>query len=244
MEQAKQEVIKFKNGRPTLTESGLRPKHRAFIRNLMSGQGIGEAGREAGFGRKTGYDLMKNPAVRSELAKQLETAGVTDSYLAKKVKQGLNAKTVPHKENGKRYDDQFVRKQWADIAIKIKGGYAPEKLETEHKIINVVIDSNMLKALKDSKALSDKEVKYLERLPMEPEEVIDAEITETNDNAGYVGCPSKEEGGRDIEEIREENGDNLGEGEGRAKEGVGPGPDAQTRGIETREESREAEGSN
>jgi hypothetical protein len=234
MEQ-KNEHMDYKNGRPSLTETGLKPKHRAFIRNLMSGKGINESGLAAGFGRRTGYDLMRKPAIRSELARQLEEVGVTDTYIAKKVKQGLNAKTVPQKENGKRYDDQFVRKQWADIAIKVKGGYAPEKIETEHKIVQLVIDSNMLKALKDSRALNEKEVKYLEHLPVEPGEIIDVEeIRETTGagiNAGTEAGPEDEGSGSGEEQGQgdEDRGGDEGDGRVESKEGdVGNPQEIQT----------------
>ena len=139
----------------------------------MSGKGINQSGIAAGFGDQTGYALMKNPAIRSALATKMEQVGITDIFMAKKVKQGLNAKTVPRRDGGKRYDDQFVRKQWADIVFKLRGDYAPEKLETEHKIIQLVIDGNMLKALQDSKVITDKDL-----LELNHEPILDAEVIE------------------------------------------------------------------
>lgn len=181
-------------GRPTLEQSGLLPAHRKFIKHVLNGRPVTHASQLAGFGRQTGYDLMKNPAIQNELARQMEKVGITDNYLAKKIKQGLNARTAPQKDGGTRYDDQFVRKQWADIAIRVKGGYAPEKIQTEHKIIQLVIDGNMVKALKDSKALSKKEIEELEAI--DHEEIIDAEFTEEcESDGGPAGSPEEAEGG-------------------------------------------------
>jgi hypothetical protein len=192
--------------RPTLEESGLMPAHRKFIKHLLNGQNISNSSQLAGFGRQTGYGLMKNPAIKNELARQMEKAGITDQYLAKKIKQGLNAKTAPQKDGGTRYDDQFVRKQWADLAIKVKGGYAPEKIETEHKIIQLVIDGNMLQALKDSKAISRDELKELER--MEDTEIIDAEISAIPGGEREVGPEDEGDGG--AEQV---SGEEVGSGD-------------------------------
>jgi len=181
--------------RPKLLESGLGPKHYAFIGNVLAGKSIKDSSLAAGFGHQRGYGLMKNPAIRNELQRQMETAGITDQYLAKKIRDGLNAKTVPRRDGGKRYDDQFTRKQWADLAIKVKGGYAPEKIESEVKVIQLVIDGNMINALKDSKALSKEELAELQHTPfIQGEEIIDAEIESTDSDTRNVGCPEEKEG--------------------------------------------------
>jgi len=238
-------------------QTGLMPAHRTFIKHLLSGKPINRAGTLAGFGHQTGYDLMKNPAIQNELARQMEKAGITDQYLAKKVKQGLNARTVPQKDGGTRYDDQFVRRQWADLAIKVKGGYAPEKIESEHKVIQIVIDSNMLGALKDARAISDVElvdIQALEHTPIEPneEEILDAEITETDDNTGDIGCIEAQESGRSDEESKgnlqqvpgEESGTNGDSGARETGEGgeEGNSGNAEARGEEVSGKDRQVEG--
>ena len=205
-------------------QTGLMPAHRTFIKHLLSGKPINRAGTLAGFGHQTGYDLMKNPAIQNELARQMEKAGITDQYLAKKVKQGLNARTVPQKDGGTRYDDQFVRRQWADLAIKVKGGYAPEKIESEHKVIQIVIDSNMLGALKDARAISDVElvdIQALEHTPIEPEneeEIIDVNVDEAT---GIDGSREEETCGEDERDGSPEQG--IGAEIGDGDEGIGGG---------------------
>jgi len=229
--------------RPTLTETGLMPSHKTFIKHLLSGKPINQSSRLAGFGNQTGYGLMKNPAIQNELARQMEAAGISDKYLARKIKSGLNARTVPQKENGQRYDDQFVRKQWCDLAIKVKGGYAPEKIEAEHKVIQIVIDGNMLNALKDAKALSDsdlKEMETMEHTPIEDEqEILDAEITETVDNAGDIGCVEAEEVGRDIGETEQAEINQEQESDIGARERTDP-DNAETRREEISTKDRQA----
>lgn len=195
-----------KAGRPSLAKTGLAPKHYQFIGGLLSGKSIKDASLNAGFGQASGYDLMKNPAIRNELQRQMEVAGIDDKYLALKIKQGLNARTVPQKDGGKRYDDQFVRKQWADLAIKVKGGYAPEKIESEVKVIQLVIDGNMIQALKDSRAVSNEELASLEHAPIQTDgEIIDAEIEECEPNPGAVGCSEEDEGEESPGEGEEHN---------------------------------------
>lgn len=127
------------------------------------------------------------------------------------------------------------------FSYKSKGGYAPEKIEAEHKVIQIVIDGNMLNALKDAKALSDsdlKEMETMEHTPIEDEqEILDAEITETVDNAGDIGCVEAEEVGRDIgkieqAEINQEQGSDIGTKEGTDSDNT------ETRGQEVSKENR------
>lgn len=184
-----------------LTQTGLAPKHRSFIHHLMKGETINRAGKLAGFGQKTGYDLMRNPAIRSELVKRMNDVGITDNLLARKLKQGLNAKTVPHRDGGVRYDDQFVRKQWADIIFKLRGDYAPEKIESEHKSIQIIIDGNMLKALQDSRAITPAELQALDSEP-----ILEGEIV---NDADEIICIAGGDGSIEEKEV----GDSLGEGE-------------------------------
>jgi hypothetical protein len=95
----------------------------------------------------------------------MEKAGINDTLIAKKLRDGLDAMAPPRKDGGKQYEDQFVRKQFLDVIFKVRGDYAPERTENIEKNIVIVMDGRMIEALRDSKAL-----------PIEEADVLDAEI--------------------------------------------------------------------
>jgi len=145
----------------------LTVQQRRFVKGLVEGKNLRGATRYAGYiSPDYGSVLMKQDNIRTALQAHLHKAGITDSLIAKKLKDGLNAKTVPRMSGGKRYDDQFVRKQFLDVILRIRGDYAPERFESINKQITLVVDDKMLEALKDSKALDAEEIEYLEHTPI------------------------------------------------------------------------------
>jgi phage terminase small subunit len=137
-------------------------RQRRFVSELLKGKTQSQAAVAAGYKADYASDLMKLPQVRGFLDKAMVKAGIDDLLIARKLREGLDAKTPPRKEGGKQYPDQFVRKQYIDLICKIRGDYAPDKSEHINKTINLTIDMGMLKALKDTRFLSAKEVDYLE----------------------------------------------------------------------------------
>jgi hypothetical protein len=139
------------------------PRHRKFVKGLIAGKSPSAAAISAGY-TEGGYGshLMKQPAVQSILVAEMEKQGLTDSILVRKLRDGLNAQTVPRREGGQRYDDQFVRKQFLDIIFKVRGDYAPERTESTEKKIVLIMDGRMQKALKDTGKLTLTEAEVLE----------------------------------------------------------------------------------
>lgn len=158
------------------------PRHRKFVKGLIAGKSPSAAAISAGY-TEGGYGshLMKQPAVQSILVAEMEKQGLTDSVLVRKLRDGLNAQTVPRREGGQRYDDQFVRKQFLDIIFKVRGDYAPERTESTEKKIVLIMDGRMQKALKDTGKLTLTEAEVLEA------EVVDELET---DCAGEIPEPS------------------------------------------------------
>ena len=142
--------------------SRLTGQHRKFVRKRAAGESIKDSADYSGFSNQYGRELANMPIVKTAIVKAMDKAGINDHLLARKVKQGLNAKTAPRTEGGKRYDDQFVRKQWADIVFKLRGDYAPEKSESTHSEIILVINEKRIKGLRDSGAISEDEAEVLE----------------------------------------------------------------------------------
>lgn len=157
-------------------------RQRQFVSELLKGKSQSQAAVAAGYKADYGTDLMKNPAVAGLLHRAMQQAGIDDLLIARKLREGLDAKTPPRKEGGKQYPDQFVRKQFLDVIFKLRGDYAPEKSEHTNKSISLTIDRGMIEALKDTKYLTEAEV-----------EILEAEIV-------------KEENANDTRGLREESG--------------------------------------
>lgn len=158
-------------------------RQRKFVNGVIAGKTYSTAAIDAGFKQSEyGSVLMKNEVVQKLLVQKMEQAGITDELLARKIMDGLEAKTLPRGKDGARYDDQPVRKQFLDIVFKIRGDYAPEKIESTEKKLTIIIDSNMVTALKDSKVLTSEEIKYLEHEPIRDAIDVIPEKVETNEN--------------------------------------------------------------
>lgn len=137
-------------------------KQRNFVAGLLKGKTKAEAAVDAGYSADYGSELAKTATVQNILAEAMQKAGITDNLIARKLREGLDAKTPPRKEGGSQYPDQFVRKQFLDVIFKLRGDYAPEKSETVHKTISITIDKGMIEAWKDTGFIDAEEVKLLE----------------------------------------------------------------------------------
>lgn len=133
-------------------------KHKQFMKNVLDGDNVGIAAKRAGFiSDKYGHYLMKQPVILTALQRVMEQKGLTDEYIAKKIKQGLNAYYVK-KDGGKKYPDFHARDKFVDKVLKVRGDYAPEKHQIEEKRITLVITPDFLKGLVDSKTISKDDV--------------------------------------------------------------------------------------
>jgi len=148
--------------KPWKTEAEPNVKQRRFVSELLKGKNQTQAAVSAGYRADYASDLMKMPQVKGLLDKAMRDAGIDDLLIARKLREGLDAKTPPKKEGGKQYADQFVRKQFLDVIFKLRGDYAPERTENVQKSISITIDRGFLEALKDTKFLSAHEAEVLE----------------------------------------------------------------------------------
>jgi hypothetical protein len=146
----------------------MTPKKKRFVKALASGQvdTYADAARVAGYAETNakhhGSWLMRNDQdVRAAVLHELHTAGVTEELLAEKMRDGLDALTPPKKEGGSRYEDFFVRKQYADMAYKLMGAYAPEKRESVETKIVVNLTPNSVSRLADSDWIDAEEVEEI-----------------------------------------------------------------------------------
>ena len=156
---------------PRVVKDNLTRGNIKFIEAKLEGKNQTDAARLAGysFPRQSGYDLMEQPKIQSALLTRMEDAGIDDNFIAKGLKEGCKALAPPRKDGGEQYADYFTRKQYLDIILRVRGDFAPETHQHISKNITVVIDHNMLKALKDAGGLDEKEAEVIEHEPIREE---------------------------------------------------------------------------
>lgn len=141
----------------------LTKQQKQFIKGMLHGLNAGDAALKAGYNSKAyGYYLKTQADIKSELTRQMEIAGIDEARLAKKLQEGLDAETVPRRDGGRQYPDHFIRKQFLEMVFKIRGDFAPEKTETIQKTVQITLDGDLVRALKDSNVLGIEETEYLD----------------------------------------------------------------------------------
>jgi len=156
----------------------LVPRKKEFADKMLSGEAPNatQAARDVGvpenIAAQTAHRWMqKDVGVRNYMFAKMEAVGITDDFIALKMKEGMDALTKPVKEGGERYEDYFVRKQYVDMYIRMKGLYAPEKSEHTEKVIVLNMTSQMIKGLVDTEAITQEDAMVLEAEIIEEEEI-------------------------------------------------------------------------
>lgn len=104
-------------------------KERKLINGVIKGKGITQSAKDAGYSPHSasaiGCRVLQKPAVQSALIQAMEKAGITDDKIAETLKDAMDAE-IPTKLGS--IPDFNSRLKAVDISIKVKGGYAPDKL--------------------------------------------------------------------------------------------------------------------
>ena len=161
---------------------------------MLQGLNAGDSAIKAGFANRAyGYKLKNQEDIKQALTEMMERSGINEELIAKKLKEGLDAMTVPRRDGGRQYEDHFIRKQFLDMVFKVRGDYAPERMESIQKTIQITLDGDLIRALRDSNVLDAQEIEYLEAVPIEVND-----DTELGDSEQKVICQQEEGTARDI----------------------------------------------
>ena len=152
------------------------PREKQFIKNVVKTGQIGKAALMSGYSNISyGSYLIRQPRIASAILREMERQGITDEYLASKLKEGLEA-TYPKRYSSKgaliqdNEPDFFTRSLYWEKAAKVRGDFAPEKHETTEKKIVIVITPQMVKGLIESEVLDKKEVLELCKIQSDGQE--------------------------------------------------------------------------
>lgn len=124
---------------PKLSPITAKIRAKKLIKDLQVVNGNQSAlARKQGRSRAAVSQQLSKPYVRQYMGDVLESAGVTDKVLAKKIKEGLNAEKLVYVENGDSEDggkiqehdiDFAVRHKYVETALKLKDHLSPDTKE-------------------------------------------------------------------------------------------------------------------
>jgi len=152
----------------------LTPQEKGFVKKVAGGGRVGDSALRSGFAHPSyGSYLMGQEKIQTAIKLALEKAGATDDLAAKRIKQGMSANLpkILYKDGEvkqKASPDHFNRRGYLDIYMKATGGYAPEKLEVQKKVVHINVDINMGKGLLDAGKINKAEFEQLKELEHEP----------------------------------------------------------------------------
>jgi len=151
----------------------LEEMQRKFVRNVVRTGKIGQSALRSGYShREYGSHLIKQPKIKRAIEEALERAKITDDRLAKNLSDGLDAKWPAKKAKDGTilqagHPDHLNRRGYQDMIHRIRGDYAPEKLEVSEKLIVINLNIGTLNGLLDSGAITEAEKEEIINLPPE-----------------------------------------------------------------------------
>jgi hypothetical protein len=141
-------------------DTRLLPKMKRFARKVAKTGNIMKSGADVGYKGNYASQLMQNPKIQTAIQVEMDRLDVNTEKIVKKIKQGMNAYRVI-KDGGKKYKDFHAQHKFLDMALKIRGDYAPEKHEIRQEKLTLIITPETLKGLKDSEAITEAEAEAI-----------------------------------------------------------------------------------
>ena len=152
---------KRKKPRKKLSDKGIRSltkKQRKALTNYMEQgfKGQRKALEAAGYSGLNPTRDMKRLMVRKPIIAHLKKKGVTDEKIAKVMAEGLGAM---HPMRPK-VPDHHARAKFVSEANRIFGNYAPTKIQSDERIININLTEEDMKALQKFRELRKTDAQY------------------------------------------------------------------------------------
>jgi hypothetical protein len=123
-------AVLAKNKKPGKTRK-INLRQRKFLKGKIEGKSSAQAARDAGYAESTAMradeQIASKPAVRGAFKKLMEAAGITDELLARRLKEGIDAKeTKFFQKDGLVISKRTVvyhgeRRSHLELALKLKG---------------------------------------------------------------------------------------------------------------------------
>ena len=176
-------------------ELPLTIRQKKFCKYVALTGKVHESALRAGYKQPNqGSILKRDPRIQTAIQKEMDKIGLTDKFLATRIKEGCDAE-VPEKmsKEGKvlqqSYPDFYNRKDYIKMALQVKGDLKPDFPGGRGDTINITLNLKAVDGLLDAEAITIDEY----------EEIKDAEeITEIEDKRDRLleeqaGSPEKED---------------------------------------------------
>ena len=160
-------------------EKKIRPKttrEKKYIKYRAEGCKIGESALRSGYAHaEYGSYLEAQPHIQSALQTAMEKAGLSDNFIAQRLREGVDA-TDPEIKSAKgavlkkASPNFFIRHKYIETVMKAKGSLAQEGAIVKNQQINIMVTSDVAKGFLDSGVITKKEhgdlKKYIEHEPI------------------------------------------------------------------------------
>lgn len=147
-------------------DTPLLPKMKKYARKVAETGEIIKSATDVGYKGNYGSQLMKNPKILTAIQQEMDNLNVDTHAIVRKIKEGLNAYRVI-KDGGKKYKDFHAQHKFLDMALKIRGDYAPEKHEIRQEKLVIILSPALRKGLIDAEAISEDEMEIIEAEALE-----------------------------------------------------------------------------
>jgi|GEM_PF-3566960 len=131
-------------------------KQKAFLRNRIAGMNKRQAAIQAGYAPSTASIMAKRLTDKITCNRisieEAQRQGLTVEAIIGEIKRGMTEATHP------QYPDQpdnFNRRGFTDMALRIYGGYAPAKLDIEKDISEISFEISIEDQIKAEKTLAE-----------------------------------------------------------------------------------------
>jgi hypothetical protein len=109
-------------------------RQKAFFRNRLAGMNKRQAAIQAGYAVSTASIMAKRLTDRlsccQAFMEEMQRQGLTIEAIVGEIKRGMTEAVLPKHPD---FPDNCNRRAYADIAIRLYGGYAPAKIEVQKK---------------------------------------------------------------------------------------------------------------
>lgn len=147
-----------KRGRPRerledkLSDVLTTDKQKAFLRDRLAGMNKRQAAIQAGYAVSTASIMAKRLtdrlACNQAFMEEMHRQGLTIEAIVGEVKRGMTSAMNPQHPD---QPDNYNRKGYADMAIRLYGGYAPTKVDVqkEQREESVMLDVRTVRIIKE-----------------------------------------------------------------------------------------------
>jgi len=109
-------------------------RQKAFLKNRLAGMNKRQAAIQAGYAVSTASIMAKRLTDRlsccQAFIEEMQRQGLTIEALVGEIKRGMTESVNPKHPD---FPDNFNRRAYADMAIRLYGGYAPTKVDVKRE---------------------------------------------------------------------------------------------------------------